>query len=342
MAHPLDDLTPLTWTPATFDDIESIHGLLTAIYYFDEPAERWSVEDLEDAFTRAGAAVKETIFVGRDQDSIVALAWHNFIDYPGDRVRLIGEVHPAYRHQKIGRKMFAWQREAAWDWWQLEHPNRPLTMIAQVDEKLSGKRGLYLHSGMREVRWFIDMHCSFAEMGDRLDRALTLGLRGVRVMPFAAEYAESTRVCHNEAFGSVWGSEPIDEIAWAESLARSQSRPEWSWVALDDDDQVVGYALNASYGEDDLEGWTDHLGVRPGWRGLGLARILLARSLDSFRTAGLDGGGLGVDSHNGGGVELYRSIGYEATDTIIQYECIAPEDFERDDMRDSRQKGSGR
>lgn len=342
MAHPLDDLTPLTWHPVTFDDIESVHDLLTAIYYFDEPAERWSEDDLADSFSRAGTTLAETVFVGRDQDSVVALAWNNFVDYPGNRVRLVGEVHPAYRHQRIGRNLFAWQRQAAWEWWQRQRPDKPLTLIAQVDEKHTGKRGLYLRSGMRETRWFVDMHCVFAEMADRLDRALTLDLRGVRVVPFSAEHAESTRECHNEAFGSVWGSEPIDKIAWAESLTRGQCRPEWSWLALDREDQVVGYALNAHYGEDDQEGWTDHLGVRPGWRGLGLARILLARSLDSFRTAGLEGGGLGVDSHNGGGMELYRSIGYEATDTIIQYECTAPEDLGDGGGQHSRQKGPGR
>ncbi|NNG19064.1 GNAT family N-acetyltransferase [Naumannella sp. ID2617S] len=327
MGHPLDDVTPLTWTPATFADVEEIHALSTAIYYLDEPAERWAREDVEESFARMGDDVQQCVFVGRDGESVVALIWNNFTDYPGDRVRLAGAVHPAYRHQAIGRKMFAWQRRAAWQFWQRDNGDRPLTMLAFTDEKLSGRRRLYLHGGMREARWFIDMHCQFSDMGDQVDQAIALELPGVRVVPFGSEHVEATRDCHNEAFGSAWNSKPIDEVGWAESIARGQSRPEWSWVALADDGRVVGYALSARYGDEDVEGWTDRLGVRPEWRGRGLARILLARSLDSFRNSGLEGGGLGVDSHNGGGMELYRSLGYEATDTMIQYECTAPQDL---------------
>ena len=60
------------------------------------------------------------------------------------------------------------------------------------------------------------------------------------------------------------------------------------------------------------QGWTSKLGVRAGWRGIGLAKALLAASMQAFAADGMQYAGLDVDSDNPtGAVGLYNALGYQ-------------------------------
>jgi ribosomal protein S18 acetylase RimI-like enzyme len=57
-------------------------------------------------------------------------------------------------------------------------------------------------------------------------------------------------------------------------------------------------------------GWIGSIGVRPAWRGRGLAKALLLHSFREFHRRGKRRVGLGVDSQNAtGATRLYESIG---------------------------------
>ncbi|MCW2810356.1 MAG: family N-acetyltransferase, partial [Friedmanniella sp.] len=85
------------------------------------------------------------------------------------------------------------------------------------------------------------------------------------------------------------------------------------------------YALSSAYEQDwqaqgFSQGWTDRLGVRPEWRGRGIASALLYRSMQSFRAAGLDAAGLGVDADDEkGAVRLYEQLGYRPVSMFVTY-----------------------
>src|SRR5580698_3221648 len=64
-------------------------------------------------------------------------------------------------------------------------------------------------------------------------------------------------------------------------------------------------------------------GVLPQYRGLGLGRALVLKSLHGFRSAGLHRVYLEVTGENIPAVELYRSIGFELVRTM--YKAIEPE-----------------
>lgn len=321
----LNELTPLQWRPARADDLPDVFALFSAIAAFDDTSQRWSLEELRDRYATVNAAedADGPMMLGFDGASLVAAGWCTVIRGPEPSVRLDGAVHPAYRHQGIGRALLRWQQADACAWRDRHNPGEGLRMLGFSDAALTGKRHLYLRLGLAPVRWFIDMVCHFPPPRQVAAFLRTPAL-GVRFSTLTPDLVEAARDAHNEAFAERFGSRPLGQQEWATSLDRESSRPDLSWVAIDELGRVVGYALNSvvQTGHTHGLGWTDRLGVRPSHRGRSIARILLARSLDSFRQAGLEAGGVGLDSVDGGGTELYRALGYEATDTIIQYELV--------------------
>lgn len=345
MTHVLDDTTPLRWRGAEPRDLEAVATLVSAVNYFDDPAESYDTDQIDAYAARPGGI--DTLLLGWESDSLVAFAWNIAAEgqaHPRE-VRLTGGVHPAYRHQGIGRRLFAHQ----WEWAISEHaaaaPGEPLRLVAYADEKLTAKRGLYTRAGMTERRRFLDMRVRLADVADRLPALLASPAPpGVRYVRWDEAYCEGCRDAHNEAFGEMWQAAPVDADAWHEQTRRPAARPEWSWLAVDDDDRVVGYALNSDSGDgyDSVEGWTDRLGVRPAYSGRGIATALLARSLADFARAGAENGGLGLDTHGEAVGHLYRSVGYAATDTIVQYGYDHDLARARDDQARNDEKGDDR
>lgn len=324
----LNDLTPLQWRPASAEDLPEVFALFSAISSFDETSQNWSLDELRDWHTDSMANAEVAagpMMLGYDETSLVAAGWCTVIRAAEATVRLDGAVHPAYRHQGIGRALLRWQQEAARGWRDRHAAGRSLRMLGYSDEALVGKRHLYLRLGLHPRCWFIDMVCQFPPP-PRVAAYLRTPALGIRFITLTPDLVEATRDAHNEAFAQRFGSHALGAQEWAASLARAEARPDLSWVALDEVGRVIGYALNSVVKDNGARGpgWTDRLGVRPAYRGRSIARILLARSLDSFRRAGLAAGGVGLDSVDGGGTDLYRSLGYQATDTIIQFELVDP------------------
>lgn len=320
----LADVTPLSWRPLTRDDLGELSELLTAIEHLDDPATRHSTEDLIELFNQERADPKACTVAGYFGESLVAFGWNVPMteDVDPRRVSLFGGVHPGWRDKRIGRQLLAWQLRQAREWYRHTHKPGfgPLTVQVDVDEKLTVRRDLYERSGLLPKQWYSDMHCRFADAEPPEAPAPD----GIRLILYDARYADQTRKAHNEAFAGLWGAQEVHPVQWEESLSRASARPEWSWLAFDGD-EVVGYAMNCAHPQDWAaqgfsEGWTDRLGVRPGYRGRGIAKALLAASMRTFRAADLEGAGLGVDSDNPtGAVGLYRALGYVSADTVIRY-----------------------
>lgn len=316
----------LVWRPLTRSDVTELSGLLTAIEMLDEPSERHSLDELYEQLDEADADPEHDSILARDRGgTVVAYGWNHPLlsDVDPRRVHVTGGVHPGWRRQGIGHALLDWQLARARQW-HAETSGEgfgPLRVICATDTKLGDVRRLYEQAGLEPVRWFADLTLTF----DGAPPAFPAP-PGVRLVPLSHKLFEAVRQVHNEAFADHWGSQPIDATRWAEQLSRSASRVSWSWVALEEtSSEVIGYATNSAYEQDwesqgFSEGWTDRLGVRPGWRGRGIAKALLGASMRSFADAGLDAAGLGVDTDGPtGAFGLYESMGYRATDTTVMY-----------------------
>lgn len=65
-------------------------------------------------------------------------------------------------------------------------------------------------------------------------------------------------------------------------------------------------------------GAIQNVGVVPGYRGLGLGRALVGRSLIGFQQAGIERVFLEVTAENIGAVRLYRSMGFHRSRTLYK------------------------
>lgn len=323
----------LNWRYVTEDDLEPLAELMAALEYFDDPIER---RDLDDLLADWAANSSPTAVVGRDKgDTVVAYAWNReSILEPGQpQVWLSTGVHPSWRHRRIGRKLLAWSIEAAMAWHaDSEYADAPLWLGYLVDEKFTGLRASVQEFEFAPQRYFYDMHRA---LGD-VELPAVKEPDGVRAVPYEPSMSEDIRALHNEVVSAMAGARRVGREEWEQSLAVPEERSDLSWVAVVDEPgheghgSYVGYALNCEIRDwvgrrEFREGWTERLGVCPGWWGMGVGIALLTASMNSFARVGFDSAGLGADTDDAeDGERLRQACGYEMADQVILYGRTLP------------------
>ena len=97
------------------------------------------------------------------------------------------------------------------------------------------------------------------------------------------------------------------------------------WQIAWDGDQVAGMVLTRidkteNQVRNRKRGYTEHVFVRRPWRQRGIAKALIARSLQEIKEQGMEEAELGVDAENeSGAYEFYRSMGYQTYSTDIWF-----------------------
>ncbi|MBU0490394.1 MAG: GNAT family N-acetyltransferase [Chloroflexi bacterium] len=174
--------------------------------------------------------------------------------------------------------------------------------------------------GYQAVRHFNNM---LYRLDDFPTRALPAGLQ---VRPVQLEHYrniwEAQREVQLELFEVVaenWTEEMYE--AW---LANPSHTPQL-WQVAWDGDVVAGMVLNRIDEAENKQlgrkrGYTEHIFVRRAWRKCGLARALLARSLQVLKGQGMEEVELGVDTENkSGAYEFYKRLGYQTFSTDVWY-----------------------
>ena len=158
--------------------------------------------------------------------------------------------------------------------------------------------------GYREVRRFWEMTI---ELGDEPPPEPRLP-EGFRIEPFSSELAPDFHIALEEAFADHWEYEPSSfEEWWGRQVARPDHDPSL-WFLVRTDEDVAAATRNDP--ERSGGGWIGAIGVRPAWRGRGLAKALLLHSFREFHRRGQRRVGLGVDSENPtGATKLYEGVG---------------------------------
>jgi mycothiol synthase len=173
--------------------------------------------------------------------------------------------------------------------------------------------------GYREVRRFWEMTI---ELGDDPPPDPVLP-EGIQIEPFSGELAKGFHAALEEAFAEHWEFQPMPFEDWWE---RQRARPDHDpslWFLVRDVDEVVAATRNDP--ERSGGGWIGALGVRPAWRGRGLAKALLLHSFGEFHRRGKRRVGLGVDSENAtGATKLYESVGMVVdTEQVVWEKLLA-------------------
>lgn len=255
----------------------------------------------------AGAAVAYSrVIADRELDGL-RVYWHD------------GFVLPAWRGRGLGRALIGWAEAHARNLAAGEVDSGPVVTSTDVRETQTGLTGLLQALGYSPVRYWFSMETP--HLDHIADAPLPLGLEVRPARP--ADYRTIWEAMV-EAIRDHWGTSETDEQDFEGWMAHPFRQPEL-WVVAWDGDQVAGSILN--YINQDYNaasgraiGYTENISVRRPWRRRGLARAMLARSMQVHKAHGMTQTALGVDTNNpSGALDLYQSMGYRVTEQETTY-----------------------
>jgi len=304
----------IRWSTLRDDDVTAWAELTNLLAKVDGTAEFYNAEDLAEELHEAGfdpALDSNAVWL---DDKLVGYSQLRVGSGLSDglaRAQLSGGVHPDFRGHGIGGELMDRAEARAAVLTAERHPG--VEAVIRVSGGIEGDpvRALLEHRGYAVVRHYHSMK--------RALPASELLPTDTPVTPYRDEFAEATRLAHNDAFSTHWGSAPKDEAEWQDAMGSRSFRPKTSFVALADDGSVDAYVLN--YQWVDAELYVGQVGTRIAARGRGLARACLTASLiaageQAYREVALD-----VDSANEQRAgRLYSSVGFEIDKTFASYQ----------------------
>jgi mycothiol synthase len=188
-------------------------------------------------------------------------------------------------------------------------------IITTSAEPNADARALFELRGYREVRRFYEMAIELTEEPSAPALPAGLVVDELRNDEYQAFYDAL-----NEAFAEHWGWHPEPFEKWFERR-QGQHRDEHGpiWFVVRDGDELAAVTRN------DLAlaggGYVGAIGVRPAWRGRGLAKALLKRTFAEFWSRGTKRVGLDVDTQNAtGAVALYERVGMHVEACGVAFE----------------------
>lgn len=297
-------------------DLPEIVRVTNSDMAHDGVRERWTLDDVLAVYRHASESFDPArdVLVAEIDGTVVGTIRVGWVDRTdGAReYRSRGAVDAAWRRRGIGRRLLRAgqalirERSAAHD------TDRPRVVVSWVDEQQVGRRALLESDGYAPVRWFFVMERPRIDA----DRPDILPLpAGLQLRPATREHARTIWAAGHEAFRDHWGGADESEASMHRWIESSEFQPELFVVAWEGD-EVAGAVLNAIYADENAalglrRGWLDSVFTRRAWRGRGLARALIGRSIHALAERGMDTAVLGVDAQNpSGALHLYESCGF--------------------------------
>ncbi|MEO5951655.1 MAG: GNAT family N-acetyltransferase [Chloroflexia bacterium] len=154
---------------------------------------------------------------------------------------------------------------------------------------------------------------------------------GLEVRPARPEDFPAIWEAEIEAFRDHWGSEAPEEGDYERWKNDVMFQPEIWKVAWDKNTNEVAGMVRGFIEHDENQhhnrkrGYTEYISVRRPWRRIGLAKALMARSMQLQKELGMTETALGLDAQNpNGALDLYKSMGFMVTRTDISYRKPMP------------------
>lgn len=241
------------------------------------------------------------VWSGGELVAFAEVSVRSSLSYDGtNNVHVLGGVHPQWQGRGIGSELLARAEERAIEKGRASHPNAALLLNCHTTATAPAASTLLTEHGYSIARYWFDMvHDLSGELP--VD---------ARTQPLTPELYEATRLAHNDAFATHWGSGPITSEGWEKVVVGSAGfRPDLSRIAVVDG-EVLAYAVVSATTPG--EAYFELIGVRASAQRRGLGRAVLTSGLAAIRAEGsFQQAGLDVDADNPSGAGgLYRSIGF--------------------------------
>lgn len=232
------------------------------------------------------------------------------------QVSISGLVHPDWRGQGLGTALLTRAEEAAHTLIAEKLPVTEYVLRASGWTQTDPARPLLVDFGYQLARHF---HELTRPASAALPAAVALP-DDLRLVEFTGEWDEATRLAHNDAFATHWGSGPINPARWAEFTGSRSLRPADSRLVVDGQQQVLAYALAGQWTEGEL--YVELVGTRADQQGRGLGRAVLTDLVlgasDSGRYQRIS---LDVDSQNPSDAgRLYRRLDFAPVRTTAVFQ----------------------
>lgn len=306
----------LRWETLTTESVPAWTELTNLLGRVDGTEEFYSAEDLAEELTEHGLDPAKDSLAVWDGERLVAfsqLQLASALTHGEGHVRagLAGGVHPDYRGQGIATAMFQQMEPRALELAASLHPGAPIDLRVEAGLETDPVRALLTDRGYAPARYFTVMRRSLP--GAPLEPV------DPRTQPLTEELQEATRLAHNDAFASHWGSAPISAQRWKGVISGHAARPAFARVAVDAGGTVLAYCTTGQWVDREL--YVTLVGTRQAARGQGLARAVLGATLAAAVEAGsFDVIELDVDSANPQGAgALYTSLGFAPVRTTATF-----------------------
>jgi GNAT superfamily N-acetyltransferase len=242
----------------------------------------------------------------------------------GIRIYFIyGRVTPAWRRKGIGAAVLGWM-ERRMGAIAAGHPaDEEKRYECYAEQGEVGFIALLEKAGYHVERYMFDM------VRPDLENIPDFPLpEGLEVRPVQPEHYRAIWDADAEAFRDHWGYIPPSEEDYQGWLVDPNLfQPELWQVAWDlATNQVAGQVRTFINHEQNRvfnrkRGYTEFISVGRPWRRRGLARALIARSLQAQKAAGMTESALGVDAENiSGALRVYEDCGFEVEKRAALYQ----------------------
>jgi len=196
----------------------------------------------------------------------------------------------------------------------------PKYLRASVSQQNESAARLFGHFEMKAVRFEEDLIRDLANLSEENKNPK------YSIIPWDSDRNEEARIVKNLAFQDHWGSTPSSSEHWLQMVNGSTARLDHSFLAVNQQQEIVGLLLTHRYESDDdllgkRIGWIDKLATLAEHRKQSIAKNLIARALHSYTEDGLTHAALSVDTQNPtGAYGLYASQGFELYRGTTTYE----------------------
>jgi GNAT superfamily N-acetyltransferase len=303
-------------------DYPKMVAVIEACKIIDRDESSLKAEDLKNQYAHLVNCdpYQDMLFAEMD-DKVIAYARVTWWEEEAPKQRIyfhFFHLMPEWRGKEIEESILRWS-EKRLEQVAASHPkNGDRLLQSECTEFQPDKIALLTAHSYKPTRYF-------TLMSRPLDDIPVATLpEGIDVHPVTPDQHERVWQASTEAFRDHWGFAEPKEEEFTEWRNSRWFQPHL-WQVAWDGDEIVGQVQNYIDSEENQEyqrqrGWTEGISVRRPWRGKGVAKALIVRSMHMHKALGMSEVALGVDTNNpNGALQLYEGLGYKAYKKMIVY-----------------------